>query len=266
MNYLITTGWWCNDKENLDRSKSFGDDTIRGKDFHQLWYSAIRATGSKANIYIIDSASPVKPEINEGESLISLVQNFGHSTVCNYKLCGVTRAHILGMNLALLNEYDYWVYIEQDALVYGKGFIENAIKSMKGNMAFGNGKGTAYPAQQSFMIIKKESLSVFINRLHSIKSSDKEISPEMKFCIASSQTLSIIPEILFKISERRGILGKSIRLITHSLIKALRGFEYIPYGYGRTRPINFNDDFFYFQHGSHDEIGEFLEASKCKAK
>jgi hypothetical protein len=36
-----------------------------------------------------------------------------------------------------------------------------------------------------------------------------------------------------------------------------RGYELLPFGYGRMRPINFQDEVFYFQHGSAAEISEY---------
>ena len=258
MNYVITTGWWCSDQNTKDRNELIGDDAIRDKDFHKTWHECIRKTNSKANIYIVDSASPIKPPLNEGEALISLEKNFGHSTRCDYKLSGVTRAHVMGMTLALLNEYEYWVYIEQDALIQGDDLIERCISSLKSPMAFGDGTGTPYPAQQSFMIIKTSYINVFLHRLLNIKASDKEISPELKFCIASSPTLSLLPASIYKFIERRGAFNKAARIIIYGAIKLLRGFDYIPFGYGRTRPINFSDKHFYFQHGNSAELDKFL--------
>lgn len=258
MNYVITTGWWCSNKNSESREMLIGDDAIRDREFHSFWHESIRKTKSTANIYIIDSASPIKPTLNKDEHLISLEKNFGHSTRCDYKLSGVTRAHVMGMTVALLNEYEYWVYIEQDALIQGEGIIEKCIKSMKKPMAFGSGKGTPYPAQQSFMIIKTSHISLFLNRLLKIKASDKEISPELKFCIASSAMLSLLPEFIYKFVDRRGMFNKAARIFVYSLIGAFRGFDHIPFGYGRSRPINFTDKQFYFQHGSAAELESFF--------
>ncbi|WP_458718244.1 hypothetical protein [Pseudomonas gregormendelii] len=258
MNYVITSGWWCSNENTQDRTELIGDDAIRNQDFHRVWHQCIRETNSKANIYIVDSASPVKPLLNEGEKIISFEKNFGHSTRCDYKLSGVTRAHIMGMTLALLNEYEYWVYIEQDALIQGEQFIERCISSMNSPMAFGDGQGTPYPAQQSFMIIKTSYIETFLHRLLKIKASDKDIAPELKFCIASSKILSLIPEFIYKFIDRRGALNKAVRIIIYGAIKLLRGFDYIPFGHGRSRPIDFSHPHFYFQHGSAPELDIFL--------
>lgn len=259
MNYVITTGWWCSAGDQEDRAELIGDDSIRGREFHDLWYNAIRQTGSKANIYIIDSNSPIKPHLNDGEYLIPLEKNFGHSTRCEYRWAGVTRAHILGMTLAIVNGYDHWVYIEQDALLSGDGFIEKCIDAMKSPMSFGSGKGTPYPAQQSFMIIRASHIPRFINRLAKISSSDKEISPELKFCIASSALLGLIPEFIYRFIDKRGLINKAVRILIYKIIRILRGFNDLPFGHGRSRPLNFSDSHFYFQHGTRCEIEHFIK-------
>lgn len=266
MKYVITTGWWHSDfnESKVDREAYFGDEEIRGVDFHTLWYKAIRATGSQSNIYIIDSASPVKPLLSEGEHLIQLEENFGHSTKTKYKLAGVTRAHLMGMTIALLNEYDYWVYIEQDALVYGKDIIEKCIGEMTKPFCFGDGSGTPQPSQQSFMIIKSEYIPQFIQRLTSIRSSDKQISPELKFCIASSMFLKLIPEVLYRHAQKQSVSSKITRKILYFIIKHCRGFCAPSFGYGRTRPINFSDSHYYFQHGEKQELEQYLKHSKVQ--
>ena len=34
-------------------------------------------------------------------------------------------------------------------------------------------------------------------------------------------------------------------------------YEVLPFGYGRERPINFDDDVYYFQHGTAAEVAQY---------
>jgi len=259
--YIITSGWWSIGDDKLDTREILrGDSYIRDRDFHQEWFRVVNRYTNAKKIYIIDSNSPIKPILNkEKEILVELINNAGHSTNHIGKLSGVSRAHILGMSLAMVNEeIDYWVYIEQDALIYGENIIEKAIENMKKPYMFGYGLGTPQPVQQSFMIIKREYILDFINRFYAITSTDNEISPEVKFAIASSKLLSFIPEFFYKQMETNNI----IKHIMWTIIKYFRGFDYIPFGYGRVRPIDFSKSHFYFQHATKKELKCFLKKFK----
>lgn len=251
MKYIIFSGWWCDDAtKSDDRNSYMGDDEIRKQGFHSKWYDCINKYTNPSKIVIIDSNSPVKPPINQQDSrleVISLSDNFGHSTNHKGKMCGVTRAHLMGVFYAHMCDADYCVYIEQDALVYGKGIVEKAISSMDKPYMFGGGDKTPYATQQSFFIIRKDGYMPFIKRMTSLKSTCNQIAPENKFAIACSPILSALPETLFRV---RGI-GKLLRLF--------KLFRKVPFGYGRSRPIDFSDSHFYFQHGDKDELAHFLD-------
>jgi len=254
--YIITTGWWSTEDSSDTRIVKNGDSIIRSKQFHKLWYDVVQRYTTPKKIYVIDSDSPQKPILNQdNEVLISLLENAGHSTNHNGKLSGVSRAHLLGMSLAMVNEVDYWVYIEQDALIYGEGIIEKCIKDMKKPYMFGLGFKTPQPVQQSFMIIRKEAIPDFIKNFNAIKSTDNQISPETKFAIATSPFLMILPEFLFKEIHKDSFKNKVI----WKLFKIFQGFDNIPFGYGRVRPIDFSDNYFYFQHGTKEELDNFVE-------
>ena len=173
-NYIITSGWWStNDDKIEDRTIISGDSFIRSDEFHQIWFNAVDRYTNCKKVYIIDSNSPVKPIMDEKkEVLISLDSNAGHSTNHTGKLCGVSRAHLLGMSLAMVNEADYWVYVEQDALIYGDGIIEKCIAEMTKPYMFGYGLGTPQPVQQSLMIMKTEAIPQFINNFNKIRAKD----------------------------------------------------------------------------------------------
>ena len=258
--YIITTGWWSTEDDVDDRTIKSGDSKIRSKEFHQLWYDVVQGYTSAQKIYVIDSDASVKPTLDKkDEVLISLLENAGHSTHHTGKLCGVSRAHLLGMSLAMVNEVDYWVYVEQDALIYGDGIIEKCIEQMKKSYMFGYGLGTPQPVQQSLMIVKKEAIPKFINNFNKIKAKDSEIAPETKFAIAASAILMCIPERIYIKMEDNTKFGNILKRIVWKLIKTFRGFDYLPVGYGRVRPIDFTDTHFYFQHGNKEELDTFIE-------
>ncbi len=254
--YIITSGWWSTKDDKDSRAVKRGDASIRSKEFHTLWYEAIERYTNAKKVYIIDSDAPVKPKLDEEhEVLISLLENAGHSTNHTGKLCGVSRAHLLGMSLAVVNEVEYWVYIEQDALIYGEDIVETAISKMNKPYMFGAGRGTPQPMQQSFMIMKTDYIPQFIKSFNDIKAKDNEISPETKFAIACSSILRALPEFLFKNIHEKSLKNK----IVWKLFRFFQGFDDLPFGYGRVRPLNFEDRYFYFQHGSKDELAMYLK-------
>ena len=259
--YIITTGWWCtNDNKLDDRKRKYGDSFIRTDEFHKTWFNAVNTFTKPKKIYIIDSNSPVKPLMNqEKEMMISLHNNAGHSTKLIGKLSGVSRAHLLGMSLAMVNEVDYWVYIEQDALIFGNDIIEKCIEKMTKPYMFGSGKGTSQPVQQSLMIIKKEGIPNFIKSFNAIKARDNEISPEMKFAIAASLPLRLVPEVVYKYMGKGTIMSKIVKRIFWPIFSFFKGFDNIPFGYGRARPINFDSRHFYFQHGNKEELNSYFK-------
>lgn len=259
-NYIITTGWWSTNDDSInDRRFKRGDSLIRTDEFHKEWFKAIDTFTHPEKIYIIDSDSPVKPIIDEKkEVVISLQNNAGHATQHTGKLSGVSRAHLLGMSVAMANEADYWVYVEQDALIYGEDIVEECIRQMKKPYMFGAGKGTPQPVQHSLMIIKKEAIPEFIRNFNSINARDSEISPEMKFAIATSLPLRLIPEWMYKKMKSDTLLGELCKRLIWKCFQIFQGFDDVPFGYGRARPIDFDATHFYFQHGEKEELEIYL--------
>ncbi len=155
----------------------------------------------------------------------------------------------------MVNEVEYWVYIEQDALIYGDDIIEKCIGKMKKPYMFGAGFGTPQPSQQSLMIIRTEYIPIFIKNFNDIKAKDNKISPETKFSIATSRVLKRLPEFLFYDIHTYNLKNK----LLWKLFKIFQGFDTVPFGYGRVRPIDFNDKYFYFQHGNKKELDMFMQ-------
>lgn len=259
---MIASGWWCSNDVN-DRSESFGSGAQRKSEFHSLWHESISTFTNPEQIVIIDSASPILPELKTKETWISLTTNFGHSTKHIDRLCGVSRSFVLSLMYCLMNDYDYWVYVEQDCLLFGDGIVENEIGKDKKGLLFGSGSGTPQPVQHSFMIIRKDKILSFVGSYLKIKAPDRSISPEVKFAIAASIWLKYIPELYFVWMEKRqGFIAKLMRKLFWKLYMVSPGYQKISIGYGRDRPINFNDKWFYFQHGSDSELQAYLAKVK----
>ena len=56
-----------------------------------------------------------------------MTENFGHPVNTVGKYSGWTRAAMIGLGYCYYNDIEYCVYVEQDALLFGKGIIERAI-------------------------------------------------------------------------------------------------------------------------------------------
>lgn len=259
--YIITTGWWCDNDTTDDRDKKFGSAALRKVEFFDLWHRCVTCNSNAKKIIVIDSASPVVPKREKFDQVhwVRLDHNPGHSTKHTGKYSGVTYAHVLGMIYALLEDVDYWVYVEQDALISGSDIVEYAISKMKHGIMFGYGKGTPQPMQQSFMIFRKEAIAHFLNKLARIEERDGIISPEMKFAIAASPIFGLFPRLTSSTLTRGGLFAAIVsRLITKFANLGFGGFTGLPFGYGRQRPIDFASKYFYFQHGTEQELEAFI--------
>lgn len=264
MSYIITSGWWCaeSDKEQEKRQILMGSDSIRGSNFHKIWAKSILQNTNPTAVYIVDSASPVKPAVENAKiQIFSLSENPGHSTWTSHKYCGFTASNIVGMTLAISNDVDYWVFVEQDAVLKGEGIVEFCISKMNRPYMFGSGQGTPQPLQQSFMIIKTTHITKFLHYLDKIASSDREVSPEVKYAYAASPIARLlVPCFTLKLTTKKDLLSRLFsKLYIMPILSFCRGFDYLPVGFGRARPIDFSDKFFYFQHGDDAELQKYYE-------
>ena len=258
MKVLVGSGWWCNEQE--DRDNAFGDKFIRSSEFFNLWIESIHRQNEDIDIFITDSNSPIKPEFDFESSnnitFISLNENGGHAVNHKGFFCGWTRSVIMSMNYCMCGNYDYYVYVEQDALLKGDVIKQAIEEAEKTGAAFGYSAQTAYQLQVSFFVIKQSLLREFLASLYSLGKSDGKIAPENKFSIVLSRLNYL--SFLFQISNT--LTSKAFRLLNKSSL--LRRFSYLSFGYGRERPIDFQDSIFYFQQATKEEINNYLELKK----
>ena len=252
--YVIGSGWWCSstqESETNPNRKLLGDELTRGVAFFELWRQAIAAYASPMTIVVVDSASPLKPAepLRHSVNWIELPYNARHSTDHLGQWSGWTRSVLVSGQYALAAEADYFVYVEQDCLIHGKGIIEHCISRMRRGLMFGTGDGTPQPLQQSFFIVDRPTLGRFLANLAALRMRDGELSPEWKFLIASFSPFVHLANVAWPTNKkiRKQILRMAKR----------RFFDDLPVGSGRVRPIPRDCDYWYFQHGSAEEIASF---------
>ena len=137
-------------------------------------------------------------------------------------------AIIAGAQYAYCNECDF-VYIEQDCLVRGLGKAIEWARDNEAKIAYGSGRWSMFPgwAEHSFIYISYDYLAKFV------------------FEMMNS-------DIKFNDSKGREV----VEMTFHRLFKDDATFW--PFGYGRRRPIDFDQDVFYAQQLTDEEIEEFL--------
>jgi len=251
---FVATGWYSSTAPRSYRTK--GDDSIRGVDFRPLWWRSLDTFAAPAQVLIVDSASPLKADDAKFTSTpvkrIELLVNPGHSQNGSMHYSGYMAGVILGLEYALLNDVDMFVYVEQDALLFGERIIDRTKNALRRrDLVFG---GTSdVDIQQSFFAVNKRGIRKFLQALHAIDFSDKRVAPEHKFMFAGTRFL---PAPFVGLAEITSVdkLRRLGLVLFSTLCKLCRNYELLPFGYGRERPINFGDDVFYFQHGSVDEI------------
>lgn len=226
--YIIGTGaWWTKSGVHPGSLNNESARVARLVEFFPVWYHFVNSFTSPEKIIIVDSASPVRPKFPKDKRLerVRLMQNFGHSTVAVKKLCGYTRAFFTGAFYALMNSVDYYVFIEQDCLVFGHGWLEHAVEAMGGaGISFGYFPNCEFHSENSLAIVHRDSILPAIEVYLSVEECDSKVYPEMKF----------------------------------DKIRESLNYTPLPFGYGRDRPINFSDEFFYAQHLTWEELHEML--------
>jgi hypothetical protein len=221
-NYIIGSGFWApNQTESKEKQQSY----LERQEFLNIWIENILKYSNPLpkQINIINS-NATKPKINKFNysniQWIDLLENPGHSISTDLKICGWRSSILISALIAYSSRCDL-IYKEQDCLYFGN-IIEQIYKESKGNKILtGRFKSDAnLMAEISLMYVPHKMLFKFIETLSNIIENEI-IKPNY-------------PE-------------KEIAL----LIDMLDG-EYFTFGYGRDRPINFDDNSFFIQHIGYD--------------
>ena len=127
--YLIGSGWHASVSgvHPLMKINSRVDATVRTPSWFPLWYAHLTHFTNPVQVVVTDSDSPLKPEFigTKSQTLkypllqwIELTENFGHEAVSvSPTVGGWERSVLQGAMQAILNDVDYYVYVEQDLLV-----------------------------------------------------------------------------------------------------------------------------------------------------
>jgi hypothetical protein len=229
--YIIGSGsWWDKTPSHPGSLYNKSAAFIRTPAFFDIWRYFVLKYTSPEKIIIVDSASPCPPKLPRDPrfEFVRLPKNFGHQSVTVGKYCGWTRGLLTGAFYALMSSADYFIYIEQDCLVYGKGWVERVLRNMYGRgISFGyfpehgpHATDTVSESEPSLTVIHRDCIKPAIDIYMSIQPDDKTMCSDYKF----DQLRRALP------------------------------FTPLPFGYGRARPINFSDRHFYAQHWSENEL------------
>jgi hypothetical protein len=227
--YIIGTGWWCDGTgiHTHSRHQPYVDKETRQVDFFNLWYKSVMKFTNPHKIIVIDSNSPIKPNLQDKENvkLYSLSQNYGAAVDGTSKgvLSGWDRSILLSASISFLDDADYFVYVEQDCVLWGENIIEDIIDSMGDKkIALGNGIGTPQPVQQSLVVIKKDYIPTFLKLEMDNNKENLKTSPEKRYFNQFANDI-----------------------------------KYLEIDYGRKRPIDFNKSQFYIQHLDKNELTQY---------
>jgi hypothetical protein len=231
---IVGSGWWCAESQH---EWAIGTPMARDARFFPIWLTLVRRYLAPSKIVIVDSASPIKPDVAlaEGVEWVELDRNYGHSNDIRTgkiitKHSGFMRSMILSACFALTCDADYFVYVEQDCVVHGHGLLKAAVDNAEHPIIIGHPtsggigiNGLAAPMlQQSFVVVARAGLERFISSLIVAPESDGDLPPEEKFS------------------------------------RHLAPFSLLGIPYGRSRPIDFNAQHFYAQHLTDIELDKLL--------
>ena len=233
---IVGSGWWCNNKPH---DWTIGAPITQSVNFFKLWYQQVMQCLSPHSIVVTDSASPEKPDYESLKNIrwIELDRNYGQPNDIRAgriqaKYSGFTRAVINGAMYALCCDADFYVFVEQDCLLYGDDFLNCAVGNSSEDILVGqptkNGKGlkgsvAAPMLQNALIIVRRPGLERFIEAISGAPWTDGQVSPE---------------ETIRRRMSPFGLIG-------------------IPFG--RSRPIDFTEPNFYLHHLDENELHQFLE-------
>jgi hypothetical protein len=239
---IVGTGWWCSG-ENTEGF--MGDNIIRSKNFFDLWYHLVMKYINPSKIIVVDSASPIKPNLNKKQNVefVSLDRNYLHSRalskgILKTKYAGWTRSVFLSACYAHMCDADYYIYVEQDCLIRGEGLLDAAISGGSSGIWLGNQHRNARNVagalfssnvvQTSLLIARSESIMRLANGSIVGPQSDGEFAPEKR------------------------------------LMGNCKPYDLIQIPYGRNRPLAWDVGPMYAQHMTAEEVIEFMIAEKLE--
>jgi hypothetical protein len=232
---VVGSGWWS---DGVARDWTVGELVTRSPAFFEVWLRLVRKYIQPDVIVVTDSRSPMKPRAAARDSVtwIELDRNYGHALdirngLIATKFSGGTRSRIMGCTYALCCDADYFVYVEQDCVIHGEGFIDAALNGTTHPLVIGDrtiGGRSIFPVriavpmyQNSVMIVRRDGMERFLKQIVAGAETDGQKPPEVK------------------------------------MERDFRPFDVLAIPYGRSRPIDFTRSHFYAQHLVAEELAEF---------
>ncbi len=222
--FVVGSGWWCADpKGTTGKEKGhpkFGHPFIRSLAFHEVWRYFIHKYTAPYRIVIVDSASPYKPPAESDEEWITLDKNY-QSLQTKYN--GWLRGIMVGAQYAWACASDF-IYVEQDCVVLGKGWVDKIYEQSDGTHAMYG--GVAWRGAKKLKSWTIQQSLVFL---------PCDIIPRFLFFLTQFKDKMACEQMFIR-------MGKKVP------------YQTLPFGYGRIRPVNFQEEHFYIQHMSAAEL------------
>lgn len=149
--YIVGSGWFVAQGEEPETRILYGDDVTRTGYMHSLWLKSVSSALEPCSIHVVNSDSQVESPLAEDKRVhwADLEKNYGHSTSHLGKYSGWMRTHFALCGILLASDAKWLIFVEQDVLLHGQGFIEREIGKSKGGI---------------FLVGARASLSQFNNQ------------------------------------------------------------------------------------------------------
>lgn len=234
--YAIGVGWFCPDGGRTEEYDPYKKTRycIPADEMFSVWQKNINAYCNPEAIIIVDSNSDVPPPYDHDDDrfvYIRMRKNF-HPKLKEQKFIfgqiqrsAASRQMYLSAMYAWVNDIDYYVWIEQDCMISGKGIIEAAIENMgDADISMGRLKQNI-TIEPCLTIFRTESFPQILTAYIDSKKGCPRDLPERKYKFMNSE----------------------------NIVK----FAWHPFGYGRDRPLDFTQKFLYAQRVTLEEMGQF---------
>lgn len=202
-------------------------------DFHNIWYENLRKyLGELPQIHLFCNGGSVPP-VNTAIGKTFCLGNTMHVGALihgekDYKFCGWSSVMMSLLWMAYNEEKDL-LFIEQDALVFGEGWVDELLKELgSASVIFGRKHLSGpnwMPTSQSLFYVRHSFIPAFTASYCSMpRDGDVEWIPELKF---------------LRMMERD---WKNYRMMS--------------WGYDRERPLGYDDPYWYAQKFTPEEMAE----------
>lgn len=239
-NIIIGTGW-CAREEGHNNPKV--SKILQQPDYlDKVWRAYIEAFVKPYKYFLYVSNCDIKPKL-------SMWMRRNCETVRNVKPeRGQDHRHdwcaslMMGAEYALCNGCDF-VYIEQDCLVYGLDKALEWAYGQNANIAYGFGENCSFYkgwSESSFFYVHNGFLPFFLDLFNRSRVHEWTKSP--------------VPEVWWT--------NMFTRIVDWHVFRV----KHWPFGYGRKRPIDFDEEVFYAQQLTDGELNNFMKKLKGAGK